>query len=203
MSGENLRRSLKQAAIHGHNGCPIDLDQVRSFEGGKPKMIKKLINVAFPVVVLGMSLTVTAQTQGQKSRTTIVDAFKEAGATQQPLYVEYKGVRIGTTAVEARAKLGQPGLKGDDQDYYVFSDKETAQIAYDSAHKVTGISVDYMGGVGAPDYRNVVGADIDLKPDGSIYKLVRYERLGFWVSYNRTANNSVVIVTITVQKILL
>jgi hypothetical protein len=41
-----------------------------------------------------------------------------------------------------------------------------------------------------------------MKPDGSMYKLVRYEQLGFWVSYNRTASDSVVIVTITLQKIM-
>ncbi len=168
-------------------------------------MIRKLINTVLVIVMLGalgIVASVTAQTQEQKSRTRTANTYNEAGATQQPLYSDYKGVRIGMTADEARAKLGQPALKADDQDYYVFSDKETAQIAYDSAHKVIGISADYMGGVGAPDYRNVVGADIETKPNGSMYKLVRYEQLGFWVSYNRTANDSVVIVTITIQKIL-
>lgn len=167
-------------------------------------MIRKLINVAVLIVILGalgIVASVTAQTQGQKTRTPMTKTFKEAGAAQQPLYGDYKGVRIGMTADEARTKLGQPALKADDQDYYIFSDKETAQIAYDSAHKVTGISADYMGGAGAPDYRSVVGADINVKADGSMYKLVRYEQLGFWVSYNRTANDAVVIVTITIQKI--
>jgi len=169
-------------------------------------MIKRFINAAVLLVAigsLGVVAGVTAQGQGQRSRTPRpTNAFNEIRATQQPLYSAYKGVRIGMTADEARAKLGQPALKADDQDYYVFSDKETAQIAYDSAHKVTGISVDYMGGAGAPDYRSVVGADINVKPDGSVYKLVRYEQLGFWVSYNRTANDAVVVVTITIEKIV-
>lgn len=164
-------------------------------------MITKLIKALLVVTLVSLGFSASAQTQGQKSRTPVANSFKDAGATQQPLYTDYKGVRIGTTADEARAKLGQPALKADDQDFYVFSDKETAQIAYDSAHKVTGISVDYMGGAGAPDYRSVVGADINVKADGSMYKLVRYEQLGFWVSYNRTANDSVVMVTITIQKI--
>jgi len=171
---------------------------------GDRKMIRKLINtvlVAVMIGALGIVASVTAQSAGPRSRTAMVNAFNEAGAIQQPLYSDYKGVRIGMTADEARAKLGQPALKADDQDYYAFSDKETAQIAYDSAHKVTVISVDYMGGAGAPDYRSVVGADINVKADGSMYKLVRYEPLGFWVSYNRTANDSVVVVTITIQKI--
>ena len=167
-------------------------------------MIMKFINAAVLLVAiasLGVAASVTAQSQGQRSRTPMANAYNEAGATQQPLYSDYKGVRIGMTADEARAKLGPPALKADDQDYYVFLGKETAQIAYDSARKVIGVSVDYAGGVGAPDYSNVVGADIETKPNGSMYKLVRYEQLGFWVSYNRTANDSVVIVTITIQKI--
>lgn len=89
--------------------------------------------------------------------------------------------------------------EGDLKDY-VFSDKETAQIAYDSNCKVVCISIDYMGGDGAPDYRNVVGADIETKSNGSMYKLVGYEQSDFG-SRNRSANDSVVIVTITIQKI--
>jgi hypothetical protein len=116
------------------------------------------------------------------------------------LYTDYKGVRIGMTAEEARAKLGQAALKADDQDFYVFSGTETAQIEYDLAHKVIGISVDYMGGVGAPDYRNVVGGNAVVEPDSRIYKMVRYEQVGVWVSYNRTPG-SVAIVTITLHKI--
>ena len=64
------------------------------------------------------------------------------------------------SAEEARAKLGTPALKDSDQDYYVFSENETAQISYDTAHKVVTISVDYLGGVGAPDYKAVVGGEL-------------------------------------------
>ena len=68
------------------------------------------------------------------------------------------------------------------------------------AHEVVCISIDYTGGVGAPDYRDVVGPEIDVRADGSMYKLVRYEKLGLWVSYNRTAAEPGM-VTITIQKI--
>jgi hypothetical protein len=170
------------------------------------EVITKLIKATLLVVLLGALLTVmsvvAAQAQGQRFRTPIANSFKAPSATQQPLYTEYKGVRIGMTADEVRAKLGQAALKADDQDFYVFSDTETAQIAYDSAHKVISISVDYMGGVGAPDYHTVVGGNIEVKPDGAIYKLVRYEQFGVWVSYNRPPGNPFVTVTITIQKIL-
>jgi hypothetical protein len=144
------------------------------------------------LVLLGTSSAATtfAQTTRENAHTTV---------SQQPLYTEYRGVHIGMTAPDVRAKLGEPLQKADDQDLYVFSDKETAQIAYDASHQVKVISVDYLGGVGAPDYKAVVGSDVAVNADGSMYKLVRYEGLGFWVSYNRTAGE-VAMVTITIQK---
>lgn len=117
---------------------------------------------------------------------------------QQPMFSEYKGIRLGMTAQEVRAKLGEPTLKADDQDYYIISETESAQFGYDKTHKVVTISIDYSG-PGAPDYRNVVGPAIDEKENGSLYKLVRYEAQRLWVSYNRTAGTPS-IVTITIQK---
>ena len=120
---------------------------------------------------------------------------------QQPLYSDYKGVRIGMKAAEVHATLGKPELAADDQDYYIISQTETVQIAYDAAHKTKAISVDFIDGIGAPDYRAVVGPDVELSPDGSIHTLINYQSLGFWVSYNRMAGG-VTTVSITIQKIL-
>ena len=120
-------------------------------------------------------------------------------AAPQPLFSEYKGIRLGMTADQVRAKLGAPTVKGDDQDYYAFSETESAQFAYDQTLKVVTISIDYTG-AGAPDYRNIVGPTLDERPDGSLHKLVRYQAHGFWVSYCRTAGTPP-IVTITIQKI--
>ena len=142
-------------------------------------------------------LTAGANAQALKSRA----PFAGGNAAQQPLYSEYNGVRLGMTAQEARAKLGTPAIKSNDQDYYVFSDNETAQIGYNADQKVISISVDYLRGVGAPDYKAVVPGELGITPSGSLYRLVRYESLGFWVSYNRT-NGPVPMVSITIQKIL-
>ena len=118
---------------------------------------------------------------------------------QQSMYREYRGVRLGMTATEARAKLGEPVMKSNEQDYYVFSQNETAQIVYDALQKVVTISSDYTGGVGAPDSRTVVGAGTLLqRPDGSLFRMVHYESEGYWVSYNKSAG-VVPIVTITLQ----
>lgn len=120
----------------------------------------------------------------------------------EPVFLEYRGVKIGWLADDVRKKLGNPANKGDEQDFYVFNDKETCQIFYDKAtSKVTAISVDFMSGareVITP--QQVFGEDIEAKADGSKSRLVRYPKAGFWVSYNRTAGDSP-IVTVTMQKL--
>ena len=121
---------------------------------------------------------------------------KAHAQVQQPLYREYRGVRLGMTAAETRAKLGEPAMKSDEQDFYVVSANETAQIAY-IGQKVATISTDYIGGVGAPDYRSVVGEGLLEKPDGSLYRMVMYNSERFWVTYNKSAS-AVPLVTITI-----
>lgn len=116
---------------------------------------------------------------------------------QQSIYREHRGVRLGMTAAEARAKLGEPAMKSDEQDFYVFSANETTQIAYDHNQKVMTISTDYIDGAGAPDYRAVVGEGLLQRPDGSVFRMVMYESERFWVSYNKSAA-TVPVVTITI-----
>jgi hypothetical protein len=115
---------------------------------------------------------------------------------QTTAYREYRGVRLGMTATEARAKLGTAVMKSDDQDFYVFSANESTQVMYNGAQKVIMISTDYTNGVGAPDYRTVVGERILQKPDGSLFSMVRNDTERFWVSYNKSTT-VVPVVTIT------
>jgi outer membrane protein assembly factor BamE (lipoprotein component of BamABCDE complex) len=125
-------------------------------------------------------------------------AVRAHSQVQQPLYREYRGVRLGMTAAEVRTKLGEPAMKSDEQDFYVISTSETAQIAYNAAQKAVTISTDYNGGVGAPDYKSVVGEGMLLqKPDGSVFRMVMYDSERFWVSYNKSAS-TVSVVTITI-----
>lgn len=160
-------------------------------------ILRKVLSVVTAVLVIalaGLSLSVYAQAKSHavsSGKTPVV---------QQPLFTEYKGVKLGMLAQEVRGKLGDPVLKDDEMDYFIFSDGVSAQVAYDKAHTVKAISVDYAGGTGAPDYRAVVGTELETRADGSTYKIVRYEALGFWVSYNRTSG-PVITVTITIQKI--
>lgn len=124
-----------------------------------------------------------------------------ASAADVPVLQDYRSVRIGMSAAEVRAKLDNLKDQSPGQDFFVFSDKESAQIYYDEEKKVMAISVDYFGEKSnAPSPEAVLGIDIEAKPDGSLYQLNRYPDAGYWVSYNRTAGDKP-IVTITIQRI--
>ena len=128
-------------------------------------------------------------------------AGQRRGEDENPIFREYRGIQIGMTTEETRKKLGNPKDKGDEQDFFVFGDKETAQIVYDKTHKVSVLSVDFLSGAAeVPTPKIVFGDDIQAKADGSIYKMIRYKKAGYWVSYNRTAGNSPMI-SITIQRI--
>lgn len=167
-------------------------------------LVLRLISISVCVALFGLfsSYLGTEANAQVKAPPKTGNAFSKPAATQQPLYSEYKGVRIGMSTNEARAKLGVPTREFENEDLYVVSETETAQVFYDATHRVNAISVDYLADkTGAPDYKAIVGDNIQVKPDGSMYKLVRYEQLGFWVSFNRTAGD-LPIISVTIQKIL-
>jgi outer membrane protein assembly factor BamE (lipoprotein component of BamABCDE complex) len=163
---------------------------MRNNKGNLPAVLIMFVMSTLLVLAWG------ANAQAQKARAAVSAA---PAVTQQPLYTEYKGVRLGMTAEEVRTKLGNPGFKDNEMDYFSFSDTESAQIVYDTSRKVRMVSVDYLNGTGAPEPRAVVGTELETKENGSHYKVVYYDNLGFWVSYSRTAG-PVIIVTITIQK---
>ena len=155
------------------------------------------IGVLMYLLIGAMVLLVFGALAQAQSETPATKVSKAHAQIQQPLYREYRGVRLGMTAAEARAKLGEPALKSDEQDFYVFSANETAQIAY-TAQKVTMISIDYTAGVGAPDYKSVVGEGVLLqRPDGSLFRMMLYDSERCWVSYNKSVS-AVPVVTITI-----
>ncbi|MEP7213597.1 MAG: hypothetical protein ABI791_10995 [Acidobacteriota bacterium] len=118
-----------------------------------------------------------------------------------PVYSGYKGVTIGMSTEQVRAKLGKARDTSDTEDYFVFSDNETAQVLYDNEKTAKVISVNYIGAnPSAPQPKAVFGADTDAKPDGSVFKMVRYPKAGYWVSYNRTAGENAMII-VTMQKL--
>lgn len=127
-------------------------------------------------------------------------AQSEPDSDREPPFHEYKGVRLGMAAEEARKLLGNPADKGDTQDFYSFSDHETAQIFYDAQKKVFAISVVYMGETkSAPTAKAVLGTDVEAKPDGSMHQRLDFPKARCWVAYSRTSGDSPLI-TITIQK---
>lgn len=121
-------------------------------------------------------------------------------ATASPVFTNYKGVRIGMSADEVRDRLDHLREKGKTQDFFVFSDDESAQVFYDEQGRVTAISVNYIGDdSSAPQPEAVLGEEIQAKPDGSMYELIRYPAAGYWVAYSRTAGKNPII-TVTMQK---
>lgn len=142
-------------------------------------------------------LSVASLVMGQTPR-----SKPAAAGEEEPRFHEYRGVEIGWLADDVRKKLGTPIDKNDEQDFYVFGDKETAQFFYDkTTHKVTAISIDFLNGsntVITP--QQVFGADFEAKPDGSKYKMVRYPKVGYWISYSKTPGDSP-LVTVTIQKL--
>ena len=50
------------------------------------------------------------------------------------------------TTEEVRKILNNPNDKSDEQDFFIFSDNESAQVFYDKSHKVFAISVNFLNG---------------------------------------------------------
>jgi hypothetical protein len=120
---------------------------------------------------------------------------------QEPPFHEYKGVHLGMSIEEARKALGNPTDKSDKQDLYSFNDKESCSVYYDDARKVFAVSVTYLGDKsGAPVPKSVLGTEADSKPDGSLYKMLRFPKAGYWVSYTRTPGDDPMTI-IAIQKI--
>lgn len=157
-----------------------------------------IVEIIFFAIGVILLLLLGAIASGQ-TKTEAMKVARGHSQVRQPLYREYRGVRLGMTATETRAKLGEPVMKSDEQDFYVFSANETAQIVY-TEQKVVTISTDYTGGVGAPDYKSVVGEGLLQRPDGSLFRMVLYDSEHFWVSYNKSAS-VVPVVTITIATV--
>lgn len=122
-----------------------------------------------------------------------------AQTAPKPVYTGYKGVMIGTTMDEARTKLGNPRDKSDLEDYYVYSEIETCQVQYGPDKTVKLLSINYVG-KNAPTPMEILGIELEAKPDGSMNKLVKYPKAGYQISYLKTGGDDP-ITMITVQRL--
>jgi len=121
-------------------------------------------------------------------------------AAIEPTFNDYKGVRVGLSAVEVAAKLGEPAVKDENEEVFLISDFEMVQVLYDKTGGVSAISVTYSAEhPNPPTALAVLGEDVAADADGRIYKLTRYPDLGYWMAYSRTAGEAPV-VSVTMNK---
>lgn len=146
------------------------------------------------LLVCGSIATVNAQTR--KAAAAVTATPDDAS----PAFQEYRGVQLGMITDEVRKKLGDPKSKSDAEDFWIFNEEEMALVLYDKTHKVITISADFTNANKAITAKQVFGSDIEAKADGSAYKMVRYPKAGYWISYNRTGGASP-LTTITLKKI--
>jgi hypothetical protein len=147
----------------------------------------------FTMIVLGAAVSFIAASFAQAQRKPTEDGSS--------VFHDYRGIQLGMLAEEVRKKLGEPKDKGDEQDFFLFGETETAQIVYDKAHKVITISADFLtSAASVPTSKQIFGTEVEAKADGSVYKMVRFPKAGYWLSYNRTSGNSP-LTTVTLQKI--
>ncbi|HEU4510259.1 MAG TPA: hypothetical protein VFR78_18640, partial [Pyrinomonadaceae bacterium] len=106
--------------------------------------------------VVSAQTTTTSQTEVAKVST--AGSTPSNKASSGPVFTDYRGIRIGMTADEVKTTLKNLKNGGNSQDYFVFSERESAQIYYDENKKVMAISIDYIGANdGAPAPNSVLG----------------------------------------------
>ena len=166
-------------------------------------LIRRFVKaMLFPLVAgVLVSGALPAVTWAQNARQQPAQAGPLVAQLEEPVYREYRGVRLGMTEAQVRAALGTPKESEGRQEFYALSDTEMAQVFYDTRRNVWAVTVSYVGGqVKAPTPEQVFGGPVEVKPDGSIYKMVKYGRAGYYVAYSRDAGDAP-FVTVVMQKL--
>ncbi len=165
------------------------------------RYLRMFIEVAAFVLLTLAGLALLSAVSGAQTRQPA--AALPAAQLAEPVYREYRGVAIGIRKEQVRQKLGTPGDVTDRQDFFNITGAESAQVFYDATGRVMAVSVNYLGeGAGAPAPEKVFGESVAPAADGTIYKLVRYERAGYLVIYSRTGGDAPPLVTVTMQKLV-
>ena len=117
-----------------------------------------------------------------------------------PIFISYKGISIGMLTEQVRASLGSPKSSADASDTFAPSDHEFISVYYERG-KVSAFTITFTGDIGsAPAAKTVLGEEADVKPDGGLFKMVRYPKAGFWVSYCKIVGDEPIVI-IAVNKI--
>ena len=153
----------------------------------------KILLIILSVAIAG-SFTVNGQRSNAKTVTPAAVPTPE-----KTLFNEYRGVKIGMPTADVRTKLGKAKDESDAQDQYIFSDNESALFYYQAGH-VNAIMITFQGDVTkAPTAKDIFGNDVAPNDQGMIFKMERYPKAGFWISYTRTSGTDAM-VNIALQK---
>ena len=163
-------------------------------------LLELAILAVLAVAAFALLGVVSAQKPAQRPAQVVQPAVAQV---EQPLLREYRGVQLGMTAEQVKQRLGAPKETAPRQDFYVFSEVESAQVFYDAQRNVMAVTVNYLGdGASAPAPEKIFGGPAEVKPDGSVYKMVRYPQAGYFVAYSRSGGEAPQLVTVIMQKIL-
>ena len=153
------------------------------------------LSFSFLAVSILLSAPIEANSQSAAKKASPVSEVTKSS------HWAYRKVTLGMNADETRKTLGDPKDRSDDQDLYLFTEDELAQIYYDRNHLITAISVTFYKDLAkAPTARDVLGEDAPKGAAGSIFKTVRFPKAGYSVSYSKTSGDSAS-VSITFQKL--
>lgn len=149
--------------------------------------------VAASVFVLAIAAFSQDAAEGQTPATTTVT----------PYVHDLRGISIGMEPDEVLEKLGKPKVSDNAGMLFSFSNKEMAQIGIGPKGKVRTIALIFEKSTeDTPDLEDIFGptAEATVNEDGSVYKMVRYEKHGFWLAYNRSGGKTPM-TTITMRRI--
>ena len=158
-------------------------------------------------MVMAVSLVLCASTRIQAGPLTSIintqssqEKVAETDPATEPIFKDYKGVRIGMSADEVAEKLGEAAVKDENEEIFLISDFEMVQVSYGKNGVVNAVSITYSAEhPNAPTALAVLGEDVAADADGRIYKFTRYPERGYWLAYSRTAGEAPV-VSVTMNK---
>ncbi len=120
-----------------------------------------------------------------------------------PFVSQLKGISIGMTPDEVVEKLGKPKSSDDAGMLFSLAKNEMAQIGVGPKGKVRTIALIYEdGNDNAPSLNDIFGPGVEPieNENGSIYKMVRYEKEGFWMAFSRSGDKKP-LTTVMIRKI--
>jgi len=160
-------------------------------------MYRRTSQIVLATLALGLAVGFTSVWNHRTSAKVVVPVA--VPTPEKTLFSEYRGIKIGMPTADVRTKLGKAKEETDAQDQYIFSDNESAQFYYEAGH-VNAIMITYQGDVTkAPTAKDIFGEDVAPNDQGMIFKMEKYPKAGFWISYTRTSGADAM-VNIALQK---